>query len=92
MGKECFTCAHKLSTDLTKEQRKDMRDEEISKGVKWPRIPEMIFHCLITKKRISQIDPACDKYKGDDFMEEVRTEISKSAKKLREELENNSHE
>ena len=32
MGKECFTCSNKISTDLTNEQRKEMKDEAIAKG------------------------------------------------------------
>ena len=32
MGKECFTCMNKLTTELTPEQRKQMREDEIKKG------------------------------------------------------------
>ena len=86
MGKECFTCSNKISTELTNEQRKEMKEEAIARGEKWPRIPEMIFHCKVTGNRISQIDPACEHYSGDNFMESVRKDIAKTAKKLREEL------
>ena len=87
MGKQCFTCANKISTELTKEERAKMRDEEKAKGVRFPRIPEMLFHCDVTKKQINQTDPACDDYIGDEFMEDIRKEISKTARKLRKELE-----
>lgn len=86
MGKECFTCANKLSTELTQEERKEMRDAEKAKGVKFPRIPEMIFHCKVTGKRINQTDPACDDYQGDELMVDLRKQIAKTAKRLREEL------
>lgn len=86
MGKECFTCSNKISTELTNEQRKEMKDEAIARGEKWPRIPEMMFHCKVTGNRISQIDPACEHYSGDNFMESVRKDIAKTAKKLREEM------
>jgi len=88
MGKECFTCANKLSTELTQEQRKQMRIDEKAKGVKFPRIPELIFHCKITKKRISQIDSACEDYAANADMVDIRKMISKTATKLRKELEN----
>lgn len=86
MKKECFTCANKISTELTDEQRKEMRTEAIARGEKWPRIPEMIFHCKVTGKRIKQIDPACESYSDDPVLVDVCKMISKTAKKLREEL------
>lgn len=87
MRKECFTCGNKISTELTQEQRKQMRDEEIANGIKFPRIPEMIFHCKLTGKRISQIDPACENYTADDVMVDMRKMIAETATKLRKELE-----
>jgi hypothetical protein len=87
MGKECFTCSNKISTELTNEQRKEMKEEAIARGKKWPRIPEMIFHCKVSGKQISQIDPACEHYSGNDMMESLRGDIAKTAKKLREELD-----
>lgn len=86
MKRQCFTCSNKESTELTQEQRKEMRNEEIAKGARFPRIPEMIFHCKVTGKRISQIDPACQSYNGDDNLLGVRKMISETASKLREEL------
>jgi hypothetical protein len=87
MGKECFTCRNKLSTKLTQEQRKQMRDKERAIGVKFPRIPGMIFHCKITRKRISQIDPACEYYSKDEDLADIRKIIAETATKLRKELE-----
>ena len=86
MKRECFTCSNKLSTELSQEQRRKMRNEEIAKGVSFPRIPEMIFHCGATGKRISQIDPACESYNGHDNLLEVRKMISETATKLRKGL------
>ena len=87
MGKECFTCSNKLSTELTQEQRKQMKEEAIAAGEKWPRIPEMIFHCKVSGKRISQIDPACEHYSDDADLVDIRKMIAKTATKLRKELE-----
>lgn len=86
MGKECFTCSNKISTELTDEQRKEMKEEAIAMGEKWPRIPEMIFHCKVSGKRISQIDPACEHYSDDADLVDIRKMLAKTAKKLREEL------
>lgn len=86
MGKECFTCGNKISTELTQDQRKKMKAEAIADGVKFPRIPELIYHCDITKKRINQTDPACGDYKSNKVMEDIRIEITKTARKLRKEL------
>lgn len=86
MGKECFTCKNKISTELTKEERDEIKKQNIANGEHFKRVPEMIFHCKITGKQISQIDPACDDYSGDDFMVEIRKDISKTATKLRKEL------
>jgi hypothetical protein len=87
MGKECFTCSNKLSTELTQKQRKQMKEEAIEAGEKCLRIPEMIFHCKITGKRISQIDPACEHYSDDADLVDIRKMIAKTATKLRKELE-----
>jgi len=86
MGKECFTCSNKISTELTNEQRKEMKEEAIARGEKWPHIPEMIFHCKVSGKRISQIDPACESYSDDKDLVDIRKMLAKSAKKLREEM------
>ncbi len=86
MGKECFTCSNKISTELTDEQRKEMKEEAIAMGEKWPRIPEMIFHCKVSGKRISQIDPACEHYSDDADLVDIQKMLAKTAKKLREEL------
>ena len=87
MGKECFTCANKISTELTQEQRKTMKEEATARGEKWPRIPELIFHCKVTNKQISQIDPACEHYSDDADLVDIRRMISETATKLRKELE-----
>jgi len=86
MGKECFTCANKKTTELTQDQRKQMRAEAINNGEKYPSIPELIFHCAVTGKQIKQTDPACNDYKLDKLMEEIRVDIAKTARKLRKEL------
>ena len=86
MKKECFTCANKQTTELTQEQRKQMRAEAIAGGEKYPTIPELIFHCAVTGKQINQTDPACDDYKSDKLMEALRADIAKAARKLRKEL------
>ena len=87
MGKECFTCSNKISTELTDGQRKEMRKEAIAMGEKWPRIPEMIFHCKVTGIRISQIDPACEHYSADADLVDIRKMLAETASKLRKELE-----
>ena len=85
MKKECFTCSNKLSTELTQEQRKQMKEEATARGEKWPRIPEMIFHCKVTGNRISQINPACEHYSDDADLVDIRKMIAKTATKLRKE-------
>lgn len=87
MRQECFTCSNKLSTELTPEQRKRMLEEELTKGVTFPQIPEMIFHCKVTGNRISQIDPACEHYSEHADFVDLRNQIAKIASKLRKELE-----
>lgn len=87
MKKKCFTCSNKLTTELSQEQRKQMREEEISRGVRFPRIPELIFHCKVTGLRINQIDPACEHYKDNPETVYIRKMISETASKLRRELE-----
>jgi len=87
MKKECFTCSNKISTELTDEQRKKMKTEAIAAGEKWPRIPEMIFHCKVSGKQIRQIDPACEHYADDADLVDIRKMIAKTATKLRKELE-----
>lgn len=90
MRKECFTCVNKLSTELTEEERKKIRDTEKAMGVRFPRVSKMIFHCKITGKRINQTDPACDDYQGDDLLLDIRKGITETAKKLRQELNDES--
>lgn len=86
MKKECFTCRFKLSDDITDKQKEEIRLEAKNNGVRFPYIPSLIFHCKITGKRINQTDPACNKYKGDDGMEDLRKHIAVTAKKLRKKL------
>ena len=81
MGKECFTCANKLSIDLTKEEGEKLRKET----GRFSR-PTLRFECKLTGKPISQIDPACDKYVANTEMVIIRKELSDIAKKLRKEL------
>lgn len=87
MRKECFTCANKLSRDLSKEERDELQRQHIEKtGKKTLFIPEMEFTCKVSGKKISQIDPACDQYSGDPLMEDMRKSLSDTCRKLREEL------
>jgi hypothetical protein len=84
---ECFTCAHKMSRDLSKDEKDELQRLHVEKtGRKTLFIPDMEFKCAITGKIISQIDPACEEYAGDSFMEDMRKEIANTARKLREEL------
>jgi len=88
MGKECFTCAHKDSRELSKEERAELQKQHIEKtGRKTLFIPEMEFTCKKSGKKISQIDIACEQYSGDDVMETIRKDIAVTARKLRKELE-----
>lgn len=85
MKKECFTCSHKLSRDLTKEEKDELQRKHVEKtGRKTLFIPNMEFKCNLTGAIISQTDPACDNYQGDDLMEGIRKDLSTTCKKLRE--------
>lgn len=86
MKRECFTCSHKVSTELTKDERKKLKEELDSNGVKYIRIPEMIFHCKLSGMQINQTDDACDHYLGDKVMEDIRKDLSKIAMNLRKNL------
>lgn len=87
MGKECFTCSHKLSRELSKEERDELqRDHVRETGRKTFLIPEMEFTCNVTGKKIKQIDPACEEYSPNALMVSIRKDIATTAKKLREEL------
>lgn len=86
MGKECFTCKNKISIELMPEERAEMKAKNIANGERFKRVPEMIFQCAVTEKLISQVDPACEHYVDDETMVFIRKEISKTAKKLRNEL------
>lgn len=84
---ECFTCAHKLSRYLSKDEKDELQRLNVEKtGRKTLFIPDMEYKCGVTGKIISQIDPACENYQGDSFMEEMRKEIANTARKLREDL------
>ena len=86
MKKECFTCNNKITTELTKEEREKIKQQNIAENNRFKSVPELIFHCKLTGKQISQIDPACDDYEGNNFMEDIRMDIAKTARKLRNEL------
>lgn len=91
MGKECFTCAHKNSRELSKEERAELQRQHVEQtGRKTLFIPEMEFTCQVSGKKIAQIDPACKHYSGDKFMEDVRKDIAKVAGKLRKELKDDT--
>lgn len=91
MGKECFTCAHKNGRELSKEERAELQRQHVEQtGRKTLLIPEMEFTCGVSGKKISQIDPACEHYSGDDVMEFIRKDIAKVAGKLRKELNDGS--
>lgn len=87
MGKECFTCANKISRELSKEERDELQRQHVERtGRKTLFIPELEFKCSVSGNIISQIDPACENYTGDQLMEIIRKDISNTAKKLRQEL------
>lgn len=89
MGKECFTCAHKESRDLSKEERAELQRQHIEKtGRKSLLIPDMEFTCKVSGLKINQTDLACDNYSGDAVMEDIRKELAKTAARLRKELKN----
>lgn len=81
MRKKCFTCAHKISRELSKDERKELYRQNPTGFV-----GEMEFTCGISGEKIRQIDPACEHYSGDIIMESIRKDIAKTARKLREEL------
>ena len=87
--KECFTCKNKQSRELTKEERKELNRLHFEKTGRYTLfIPEMEFKCRISGKIISQIDPACEKYEGDELLVDIRKSLSDTARKLRKELNN----
>jgi len=86
MKKECFTCAHKRTIELTKEDKKAIREKNIADGRKFKRIPDLEFECRISGNKIDQIDPACKHYQASSFMCEIRECISNTAKELRKEI------
>lgn len=86
MKKECFTCNNKITTELTKEEREKIKQQNIAENNRFKSVPELIFHCKLTGKQINQIDPACDDYEGNNFMEDIRMDIAKTVRKLRSEL------
>ena len=88
MGKECFTCAHKDSRELSKEERDELQRQHVEKtGRKTLFIPEMEFTCKVSGNKIHQTDPACEHYSGDNVMEQIRKDIAITARRLRKELE-----
>lgn len=87
MGKECFTCTHKMCRNLSKEERDELQKKHIEEtGRKTLFIPDMEFTCDIDGKKINQTDIACENYNGDEIMELIRKDIAKTAKKLRKGL------
>ena len=87
MAKECFTCLHKLSRDLSNEEKQEFQRKNIEKtGRKTLFVPEQEYTCEVSGKIISQIDIACDNYLGYKLMEDIRKDISESCRKMREEL------
>ena len=81
MGKECFTCGNKITTELSKEYGEKLRKE---RNLLFR--PTLIFHCGLDGREIKQVDPACDMYVADADMVMVRKELSDTVKKLRKEL------
>ena len=86
MKLECFTCQNKQSHELSLDERRQMTYEHRANGERFYVAPEMIFNCKITGKSIRQIDPACDNYKSNKELVEIRGMISKTARKLRNDL------
>lgn len=81
MGKECFTCGNKITTELSKEDGEKLRKERKSLFR-----PTLIFHCGLDGREIKQVDPACEYYVANPEMVIIRKELSDTAKRLREEL------
>jgi hypothetical protein len=86
MGKECFTCANKICTELSQDERKELKEQYKKEGKSVLRVPEMLFHCDITKEQINQTDPACEHYQSNKDMVDIRKMLSDKAKELRKEL------
>jgi len=87
MGKECFTCAHKDSRDLSKEERAELQRQHVEKtGKKTLFIPDMEFTCKVSGKKINQTDPACESYSGNKVMEDIRKQLAITAGKMLKEL------
>ena len=91
MAKECFTCANKISRELSKEERREYNRlyKERTGKICWST-PEMEFTCKVSGLKINQTDPACEHYEGDEVMEGLRSDLAQWAKKEREKLRKNS--
>ncbi len=81
--KECFTCVNRVSIDLTKDQKRDLRKQ----GLRLIDVPDTLRICTYSGNPIKLTYPACDGYSEDSVMHELRIELSKTAKKLRQELD-----
>ena len=87
MGKQCFTCSHKIVTEITSlEQKRAIYKEEAAKGNYDSYVGEQDYHCKLTGERISQTEPACDNYFEDKWANKIRTIIAKNAEALQKEL------
>lgn len=74
MKKECFTCKNRICRKLTEEERKAWR----KKTGRWIA-PNLEVTCTIHNKIITLNDPACEQYKSDKEMEEIREDMRKFA-------------
>ena len=86
---ECFTCIHKRGTFFTQDERDEIKKKLRANGDKYAIAPECEFHCNLTGKKISQIDPACEDYCDDESMVDIRNGMSAVIKKMSSEITNN---
>lgn len=83
--KECFSCKHKISKELTIEEIVELQTkyiEFLEKKILF--IPKLEFKCELTGIVIKQIDSACNNYSGNKVMEDIRKDISNTIKRLKE--------
>ncbi len=83
---ECFTCSHKLCRERTNEEIISIKEQNKVNGKRWHYVSDLAFKCKISNKEIRQTDTACDNYQPNSKMVNIRKDISKSARKMLEEL------
>lgn len=78
----CFTCSKRTTRDLTLEERKAWKKRT---GKLFP--PKIEVKCNVTGEVIELNNPACEEHEPDELMTKMQTEIGKSARKLRKEVQ-----